>query len=83
MAAGASSVLIPERATAAAETGKVLLGRRDEQQAIDRLLEHVRSGPGGVLVVRGDAGVGKTSLLEYLAERAAGCEVAFGPRFRL
>jgi DNA-binding CsgD family transcriptional regulator len=66
---------MPERASVAAETGRGLLGRRDEQQAIDRLLERVRSGRGGVLVVRGEAGVGKTSLLEYLAERAAGCEV--------
>ncbi len=66
---------MPETATVGAETGRVLLGRRDEQQAIDRLLERVRSGRGGVLVVRGEAGVGKTSLLEYLAERAAGCDV--------
>src|SRR5882672_2084616 len=66
---------MPDTATVAAESGRVLLGRRDEQQAIDRLLERARSGRGGVLVVRGEAGVGKTSLLEYLAERAAGCEV--------
>ena len=66
---------MPETATVAAGTGRVLLGRRDEQQAIDRLLERLRSGRGGVLVVRGEAGVGKTSLLEYLVERAAGCDV--------
>src|SRR5262249_11593734 len=75
VAAGASPVLMPETATVAAETGRVLLGRRDEQQAIERLLERVRSGRGGVLVVRGEAGVGKTSLLDNLAERAAGCGV--------
>src|SRR5215831_6265366 len=66
---------MPETATVAAETGSALLGRRDEQQPIDRLLERVRSGRGGVLVVRGEAGVGKTSLLEYLVDRAAGCDV--------
>src|SRR5262245_62238231 len=66
---------MPETATVAAETGSALLGRRDEQQAIDRLLERVRSGRGGVLVVRGEAGVGKTSMLEYLADGAAGCDV--------
>jgi DNA-binding CsgD family transcriptional regulator len=75
VAAGASSVLMPEAATVTAETGRVLLGRRDEQQAIDRLLERLRSGRGGVLVVRGEAGVGKTSLLDYLVERAVGCDV--------
>src|SRR5258705_9148635 len=66
---------MPDTATVAAETGRALLGREDEQQAIDRLLERVRSGRGGVLVVRGEAGVGKTSLLDYLAERANGCDV--------
>src|SRR5262249_16967771 len=75
VAAGGSPVLMPEAAAVAGETGRVLLGRRDEQQAIDRLVERVRSGRGGVLVVRGEAGVGKTSLLDYLAERAAGCDV--------
>src|SRR5262249_17982399 len=62
-------------ATVAAETASALLGRRDEQRAIERLLERVRSGRGGVMVVRGEAGAGKTPLLEYLADRAAGCDV--------
>src|SRR3954471_20499708 len=51
----------------------VLLGRRGEQEALDRLLDGVRSGRGGVLVLRGEAGVGKTALLEYGAGRASGC----------
>src|SRR5262249_15855123 len=72
---GAWRLVMPEGATIAGKTGRDLLGRRDEQQAIDRLLERVRSGRGGVLVVRGEAGVGKTSLLEYLEDRAAGCGV--------
>ena len=53
-----------------------LVGRRDEQEALDRLLDGARSGRSGVLVLRGEAGVGKTALLEYLAERASGCELA-------
>jgi DNA-binding CsgD family transcriptional regulator len=53
-----------------------LVGRRDEQEALDRLLDSARSGRSGVLVLRGEAGVGKTALLEYLAERASGCELA-------
>jgi DNA-binding CsgD family transcriptional regulator/tetratricopeptide (TPR) repeat protein len=36
----------------------------------------VRAGEGGALVVRGEPGVGKTALLDYLAGRATGCLVA-------
>jgi DNA-binding CsgD family transcriptional regulator len=45
--------------------GTQLLGRRREREALDRLLEAARSGDGGVLVVRGEPGVGKTALLEW------------------
>src|SRR3954462_4603516 len=50
----------------------VLVGRTGERQALDRLLENVRGGQSAVLVVRGEAGVGKTALLHYCARRAAG-----------
>jgi DNA-binding CsgD family transcriptional regulator len=39
-------------------------------------LTGIRSGRSGVLVVRGEAGIGKTALLEQLVERASGCMVA-------
>ena len=42
---------------------------------LDRLLDAVRGGEGRTLVVRGEPGVGKTALLEYLAEHATGCRV--------
>ena len=45
-----------------------LLGRERERVALDRLLEAARGGHGGVLVVHGEAGVGKTALLEYASE---------------
>jgi DNA-binding CsgD family transcriptional regulator len=45
-----------------------LFGREREREALDRLLHGVRAGRGGVLVVQGEAGVGKTALLEYVAE---------------
>jgi DNA-binding CsgD family transcriptional regulator len=52
-----------------------LLGRRRESEVIDRLIDAVRAGEGRALVVRGEPGVGKTALLDYLAERASGCRV--------
>src|SRR3954471_18480951 len=54
----------------------VLLGRAHERELLDRLLENVRAGQSAVLVVRGEAGVGKTALLHYCARQAAGFRVA-------
>ena len=53
-----------------------LTGRRSERDALDRFVADVRAGQGRALVVRGEPGVGKTALLDYLAERASGCLVA-------
>ena len=53
----------------------MLQGRRTECAAVDRLLETVHSGQSGVLVLRGEAGIGKTAVLNYAAERAEGCWV--------
>ncbi|RVX41511.1 regulatory LuxR family protein [Nonomuraea polychroma] len=52
-----------------------LLGRQAECEALDRLLAAVRVGQSRALVVRGEAGVGKTALLEHLTQRASGCRV--------
>jgi len=54
----------------------VLRGRRTECEVLDRQLERIRAGQSAVLVVRGEAGVGKTALLKYVAERASDCRVA-------
>jgi AAA ATPase-like protein/regulatory LuxR family protein len=43
---------------------------------LDRLVEAVQAGESQVLVVRGEPGVGKTTLLDYLAGHASGCRVA-------
>jgi DNA-binding CsgD family transcriptional regulator len=56
--------------------GPVLRGRRRECESLDRLLEDVRGRQSRVLVLRGDAGVGKTALLEYLVANATGCRIA-------
>ena len=42
---------------------------------LDRLVEGARSGHGKALVVRGDPGIGKSWLLEYLVGRSTGCRV--------
>src|SRR5215469_9105385 len=55
-----------------------LTDRFSECDVLDRVTEAVRAGESRALVVRGDPGVGKTVLLEYLAGQAsgAGCRVA-------
>src|SRR5215472_14304193 len=53
-----------------------LHGRRRECAVLDGLLDQVRSGRGTVLVMRGEAGVGKTALLGYVARRARACRLA-------
>ncbi len=50
-------------------------GRVRERDVLDRLLETARTGRSGVLVIRGEAGVGKTALLRYGARQAAGFRV--------
>jgi DNA-binding CsgD family transcriptional regulator len=53
-----------------------LRGRRAECQVLDRLVASARSGESKVLVLRGEAGTGKTALLDYLASSAPGCRIA-------
>jgi DNA-binding CsgD family transcriptional regulator len=53
----------------------MLRGRRTECEVLDGVLERVRGGRSSVLVVRGEAGIGKTALLEYLVGAAAGFRV--------
>jgi DNA-binding CsgD family transcriptional regulator len=45
----------------------VLVGRRVETAAVDALLAAAVTGSGGALVVLGEAGIGKTALLEHAA----------------
>ena len=52
-----------------------LLGRVDECALLDGLIGDVRRGESRSLVLRGEAGVGKTALLEYVAARASGCRI--------
>jgi DNA-binding CsgD family transcriptional regulator len=52
-----------------------LTDRRTERGVLDRLVHGVRAGESRVLVVHGEAGVGKTALLGYLTGHAPGCQV--------
>ncbi len=52
-----------------------LLGRQRESETLDRLLTAAGAGQSQVLVLRGEAGIGKTALLEYLQARAASCRI--------
>jgi predicted ATPase len=56
--------------------GPALTGRRSERGVLDRFVAAVRAGEGRALVVRGEPGVGKTALLDYLAGQASGCRIA-------
>src|SRR5262249_11676628 len=57
------------------ERAPALRGWGGECGALDRLVEAVRAGASRVLVVRGEPGVGKSALLDYLAGHAPGCRV--------
>ena len=52
------------------ESHTSLLGRATECAQLDDLLEAIRRGESRSLLMRGEAGIGKTALLEYLVESA-------------
>jgi RNA polymerase sigma factor (sigma-70 family) len=54
-------------------SGRQLFGREREREVVDRLLD---GGRGGVLVLHGEAGVGKTALLDYAVEAGQGFRIA-------
>src|SRR5690242_521285 len=51
-------------------------GRARERAVVDGILDRVRDGKSGALVIRGEAGIGKTTLLGYAARQASGCRLA-------
>jgi DNA-binding CsgD family transcriptional regulator len=62
--------------TVTRSAGEQLLGRDRERAVVERLLQGARAGHGGVLVVHGEPGVGKTALLEYAVEAGRDFRVA-------
>ena len=59
-----------------AHPGLGFLGRISERGQLDALLANVREGKSAVLVLHGEAGIGKTALLRYAARQASGFRVA-------
>jgi len=53
----------------------MIVGRSEELSVIDRLLDEAREGRSACLVLRGEPGIGKSSLLDAAAERATGFTV--------
>src|SRR5690348_1219509 len=53
----------------------MLLGRREECAVLDRLLDGARAGRSAALVLEGEAGVGKTALLDYVVASASDLRV--------
>lgn len=53
----------------------MLLGRKEERLALDRLLAQARDGRSGVLAIVGEPGIGKTALLDHVAESAHGMRI--------
>jgi DNA-binding CsgD family transcriptional regulator/tetratricopeptide (TPR) repeat protein len=59
-----------------AEPRSGLRGRGSECRALDRLVADARAGRSAVLVLRGEAGAGKSALLEFVVTRAPDCRIA-------
>jgi DNA-binding CsgD family transcriptional regulator len=53
----------------------VLFGRDKEQRTISQLVDRARAGHSGVLAIVGEAGMGKSVLLEYAVQQALGMRV--------
>jgi hypothetical protein len=66
---------IPMAVGQPAPGGLMLRGRRNECAVLDRLLDGARAGRSGALVLEGDAGVGKTALLDYAVASASDLRV--------
>jgi len=73
---GAVGGAVPARALVPIEPlSEPLIARREEQKRIDGILEEARTGGNPALVIRGAAGIGKTSLLDLAIKHADGLQV--------
>ncbi len=58
-----------------APSAAAFVGRTSEREVLDRMLSSVRGAESEVLVIRGEAGIGKTALLRYAARQTSGFRV--------
>jgi DNA-binding CsgD family transcriptional regulator len=66
---GARRVTAPQRGSAA---GEIMHGREAEQKVIGDLLHRAQQGAGGVVLIEGEPGIGKSRLLRDSVDEAAG-----------
>ncbi len=57
------------------EAPRMVLGRRNERAVLDRVLAGARRGRGSTIVIHGEPGIGKSTLLSYAVDSAAGFRV--------
>ncbi len=62
--------------TTTPSTKPELVGRRRECDKLSGVVAAAKAGRSQVLVIRGEAGIGKTALLHFLMDRSTGCHVA-------
>ena len=74
--AGASLAVMAVTSSSAYGRATGPTGRRSEREELERLLDAVRAGESKALVLRGEPGVGKTALLDHVADKATGFRVA-------
>ncbi|MEU9833395.1 AAA family ATPase [Streptosporangium sp. NPDC048047] len=68
-------MIVGGSAMASRGPGSQLRGRQPECETLDRLVATVQDGRSSALVLRGEAGIGKTALLEYVRDSASGCRI--------
>jgi DNA-binding CsgD family transcriptional regulator len=71
-----SATAVQKRRISRVQAPMELIDRHAERGVLDGLLDAIRAGESRPLVVSGEAGVGKTALLEYLSEQASDCHLA-------
>ena len=71
-----SATAVQKRRVHGCKGAMKLIDRQAERGVLGGLLEAIRAGESRALVVSGEAGVGKSALLEYLSQQASGCRLA-------
>ena len=69
------SDLVDAAMSSSGEDSTVLLGRRSECLVLDRVLGAAQTGQGGTIVMCGEPGIGKSTLLDYAVDSASGFQV--------